>query len=715
MRRGEQARGAGLHRLTTYAWVAFPVVLAAYVILRSASASRAALVASQVVFLAVTWSAFAVSALATRTAPRGRDKAMVLTLAVSLGLLSVAETGYSLLLVDPEFSHSAVQWLPDVCNVFALIGVCVYFYLEGGLDLLPKSGLVRVGLDALAVLVVTYVGLYRFWIRGIQEVGSAGWDPARWTFYALIGVVVLAGNAMMFSSRASGLWRRWEKLAAAGIAVYSAGVVMWPVWYVATQRSGDLRAAVAFGTIYLAGYFVLGMSGLARLDDPDTTWRRNLEGQSVGVNLFSQVLATGAVVSVPLLGLAVLTAEPGSDDQFLYLAAVSLATAAVVARNLIASREAELVRRQAVTDPVTGALNLDALHLRCSELMTRYSKTGGSFALYALRADVPMPVADGAGSDGVDSSLTRVAKALARVAEKPESVFRIEDQAFGIILTGVDADNALREGHRLLAAAGDAVGGGISNMAAGVTIWPDHAGDCGELLSRARSAASWATLQGGNRVVVFSDHITRVMDVDAGHREDEGTAKSALVRALAAASDSIDASRHAHAHNVAALSLLLGDAIGLEERTLRRLQLAAMLHDVGKIALPGNSPGAKPGSARERRELEAHPGLGERLVCSLGYEGIPQWVRSHHERWDGLGFPDGLAADQIPREARIIALADAYDVMTRSSGGPGYSKAAALQEIDHGMGSRFDPELAETFIAVVAETVALGWGDGSEA
>jgi GGDEF domain-containing protein len=639
---------------------------------------------------------------------------MSLTLAVTLGLLSLAETGYSILLLDPGFSSAAVQWLPDACNLMALVGICVYFYLEGGLDLVPKKALVRVGLDAASVLVLTYVGLYRFWIRGLQQVGSAGWDPARWTFYALIGIVVLAGNAMMFSSRASGLWRRWEMLAAAGTAVYSVGVVLWPVWYVSTRRGDDLPAVVVFGMIYLAGYFMLGMSGLARLDDPETTWRRNLEGQSAGVNLFSQVLATGAIVGVPLIGMAVLTAEPGSEDQLLYLAAVSLATAAVVARNLIAAREAEVARRHAVTDPVTGAYNLDALEVRCGELIGRSRMTGSSFALYALRLDLPLHEAGTTGSAEIDAALTRVAVALTRVSDKSESVFRIEDRGFAVIVADVDAGGALNEGHRLLGfirELGD--GAGVSGAAAGVAVWPDHAGEYDELLSCAVSACTWATLQGGDRVVVFSDHITRVVDIDSGHREEDGETRMALVRALAAASDSIDSSRHAHAHNVAALSLLLGDALGLDDPTLRRLQLAAMLHDVGKIALPSAILGKRALNIRERREVESHSGLGERLVSSLGYEGIPGWVRSHHERWDGQGYPDGLCAEEIPREARIIALADAYDVMTRSKGGWGYSKAAALQEIDHGMGSKFDPELAETFIAVVAETVALGWGDGS--
>jgi HD-GYP domain-containing protein (c-di-GMP phosphodiesterase class II) len=113
------------------------------------------------------------------------------------------------------------------------------------------------------------------------------------------------------------------------------------------------------------------------------------------------------------------------------------------------------------------------------------------------------------------------------------------------------------------------------------------------------------------------------------------------------------------------------------------------------------------------RADEEHAVLGAQLVGSLGIEGLPSWVRAHHERWDGSGFPDGLVGEQIPLEARIIALADAYDGMTagRRGGSSSMSKSAALQEIDHGIGNRFDPDLAERFIEVVGRTASFGWSD----
>jgi polar amino acid transport system substrate-binding protein len=99
-------------------------------------------------------------------------------------------------------------------------------------------------------------------------------------------------------------------------------------------------------------------------------------------------------------------------------------------------------------------------------------------------------------------------------------------------------------------------------------------------------------------------------------------------------------------------------------------------------------------------------------VQSVGVPGVGLWIRHHHERWDGAGYPDGLIGDAVPLESRIIALADAYDAMTSGARrSTPMSRGAALQEIDLGMGSRFDPMLAERFIVVVGQTASLGWSD----
>src|SRR5690606_26700551 len=127
-----------------------------------------------------------------------------------------------------------------------------------------------------------------------------------------------------------------------------------------------------------------------------------------------------------------------------------------------------------------------------------------------------------------------------------------------------------------------------------------------------------------------------------------------------------------------------------EPERLRLLEAAAILHDVGKIGI-SDSVLQKPGPLTdgERRHVQEHPLLGERILSTTSLASIVPWVVAHHERWDGAGYPYGLSGEMIPLEARILAVCDAYDAMVsdrpyRSA----LSVDAALQEIDLNMGTQ---------------------------
>jgi HD-GYP domain-containing protein (c-di-GMP phosphodiesterase class II) len=222
----------------------------------------------------------------------------------------------------------------------------------------------------------------------------------------------------------------------------------------------------------------------------------------------------------------------------------------------------------------------------------------------------------------------------------------------------------------------------------------------------------WAKYHGKHRSIAYHEEVGRVLGVSESLGLMEGAGHTAVARALAAATDAHDPANYRHSRNVAVLSVMLARAAGMSDDEICRIEIAAMLHDVGKIALPKEVTARASSSQRMRLAAREHAALGATLTTSLGLEGVSEWVRGHHERWDGQGFPDGLAAGDVPIGARIIALADAYDGMTTgAAGGSPMSKGAALQEIDLGIGTRFDPSLAELFIAIVASVDSLGWSD----
>jgi HD-GYP domain-containing protein (c-di-GMP phosphodiesterase class II) len=166
-----------------------------------------------------------------------------------------------------------------------------------------------------------------------------------------------------------------------------------------------------------------------------------------------------------------------------------------------------------------------------------------------------------------------------------------------------------------------------------------------------------------------------------------------------------DAYTGAHSRDVVELSLAVADRLGIDPRDRQRIELVALLHDVGKIRIPKailRKPG--PLTRDERAVIETHTIIGEELLNKVGglLAEVGTIVRSCHEKWDGSGYPDGLAGSDIPLVARIICCTDAFNAMTTTrSYREALSTADALAEIRRCAGSQFDPDVADALIAVV--------------
>jgi HD-GYP domain-containing protein (c-di-GMP phosphodiesterase class II) len=161
-----------------------------------------------------------------------------------------------------------------------------------------------------------------------------------------------------------------------------------------------------------------------------------------------------------------------------------------------------------------------------------------------------------------------------------------------------------------------------------------------------------------------------------------------------------------HARWITDLALRVGDELDLDKRGLKRLELGALLHDIGKIGIPSDIL-AKPGrlTAEERALIETHPELGERIIAPIDrLQEVRTIVRHCHERWDGRGYPDGVAGEDIPLESRIVFVCDAYHAMTTDRPyRKRLSHPEAVRRLRDGAGSQFDARVVEVCLSVLSD------------
>lgn len=160
-----------------------------------------------------------------------------------------------------------------------------------------------------------------------------------------------------------------------------------------------------------------------------------------------------------------------------------------------------------------------------------------------------------------------------------------------------------------------------------------------------------------------------------------------------------------HSRRVAIYAQRLARALGLDRAQARQCALAGLLHDAGKVWMPQDILNKRgPLTSAEYAKIQAHALIGERLITSQDIpEFFAQATRSHHEAFDGRGYPDGLIGEAIPWGARLVAIADTFDVITSDRPYKVVaSVATALAEIARGRGSQFDPLMVDTFVALAA-------------
>lgn len=232
-----------------------------------------------------------------------------------------------------------------------------------------------------------------------------------------------------------------------------------------------------------------------------------------------------------------------------------------------------------------------------------------------------------------------------------------------------------------------------------MATYPDHGEQFGVLMGAAARAVNAARELGRDRSVIYCAEVARMLaDAPQPHVPD----LSRLV-GLAEELDIRDTGTTGHCHTVGRYAELMAKELGFAPDDVERVRLAGVLHDVGKTGVSERIvTKPRPLDPAEWRTIRTHPEMGARLLAHPDLEDLRAWILAHHERPDGAGYPHGLAGEEIPLEARILAVADAYEAMTADrSYRPALGEEAAAAELRAGAGTQFDGQVVEAFLGAL--------------
>jgi diguanylate cyclase (GGDEF)-like protein/putative nucleotidyltransferase with HDIG domain len=362
------------------------------------------------------------------------------------------------------------------------------------------------------------------------------------------------------------------------------------------------------------------------------------------------------------------------------------------AQGRLRTLEAELAERQQ-RDPRTRLLVLDAF-LEGAERALRAAETAGqSVCAIVIDVDGFRELNARRGSKAGDQALGALADQLRRLTRSTDVLGRSGADEITIVMADTDlagahlcCDRLIRELEKNEIAGADAftVSAGIAAYAGGQTL--------GDLLSAAAAGLDRARALGGARAAVrLEDGVEEVAD----------PAQSAVIEALATTLLERDRYTGEHSESVVELARGVARQLGIADLEVETIAAAALLHDIGKVAIPDavlNKPGRL--TEAEWELMREHPVIGERILAAVpGMAPIAKIVRHEHEHWNGAGYPDNLSGDAIPIGSRIILACDAYSAITtdrpyRSA----RSHAEAMAELARCAGTQFDPKVTEALI-----------------
>jgi diguanylate cyclase (GGDEF)-like protein len=364
------------------------------------------------------------------------------------------------------------------------------------------------------------------------------------------------------------------------------------------------------------------------------------------------------------------------------------------ARRRIAELEAQLAQRES-HDPLAGdLLTLRAFRTQLELDVRRAQRYRRPLTVALIDIDRFRAINLHHGYAAGDEVLTAVGGLISKGTRVHDLACRMGADEFALMLPETGVAPALQAVERFLVELEDLEAGPVRGVSTSVGIASLEAKQTPEhLLAAAAEALQQARAAGGGQAAVFSG--------DAEGSEQGPAAHGDVVAALVSALQERDRYTGDHSESVVEMAARVGQAMALDPEEVSRIRMAALLHDIGKVGIPDeilHKPG--PLDEREWELMRQHPVIGERILRMIpGLGGVARIVRHEHERWDGQGYPDGLAGADVPVGSRVILACDAYHAMTSDRPYRGaMSHVEAMAELTQNAGTQFDPEVVQALV-----------------
>jgi two-component system cell cycle response regulator len=418
-----------------------------------------------------------------------------------------------------------------------------------------------------------------------------------------------------------------------------------------------------------------------------------------------QIALMGAVY----LGVLGYTVDDSADVAASWVTLVGVIVPVAVLLRIVRGGVTQLVHglsAAARTDALTQLKNRLALDQEIDEQLERARRDERPLTVVVGDLDHFKHVNDQLGHRAGDRALVRVARILSAHGRAADTIARTGGEEFTLLLAGSSEHEAFLAAERIRSAiAGEFASDPVPiTFSFGIACFPEHGASADAVIESADQALYAAKELGRNRSIIFNREISAVFAPEAGGRGLDASHLDQLL-GLADQLDVRDAGTTNHSRTVGRLCALLGEQLGLPPERVQRLEVAGRLHDIGKIGVP-NAVLQKPSTlgAKEMAQVRTHPEIGAEVLSGSGLEDLRSWIVAHHERPDGKGYPAGLGADEIPLEAKIIAVADAYQAMTADRVyRAGIGSKAARVELLRCAGTQFDARVIAAFMAVLDE------------